>query len=24
VYELNYRVDWVEVPLQRMLQLLER
>ncbi|WP_341732937.1 maltose alpha-D-glucosyltransferase [Microcoleus sp. EPA2] len=24
VYELNYRVDWVEVPLQRLLQLLER
>ncbi|MEZ2320143.1 MAG: maltose alpha-D-glucosyltransferase [Microcoleus sp.] len=24
VYELNYRVDWIEVPLQRMLQLLER
>jgi trehalose synthase (EC:5.4.99.16) len=24
VYELNYRLDWVEIPLQRMLQLLQR
>lgn len=24
VYELNYRLDWVEIPLQRLLNLLER
>ncbi|MFM9264235.1 maltose alpha-D-glucosyltransferase [Tychonema sp. BBK16] len=24
VYELNYRLDWVEIPLQRLLKLLER
>ncbi len=24
VYELNYRLDWVEIPLERLLKLLER
>ena len=24
VYELNYRLDWVEIPLQRILQLVQR